>query len=333
MINPLIPKFSRFALIRIRGPVCYGNANILNDLSTRRGCKIQMKINLPWLTRAAALLALVLPLAGLAQSVVQKDLNPIQEPHLQRELNRIVDANGWGGMVEKGNFAMALVVLDDRGGYRLAMINGHHMVYAASLPKIAILFAAMVASQEGDLEIDEALEQDLNNMVRVSCNACATRALERVGREQLRQILERPEFAFYNENLSGGLWVGKDYGGKPAYLRDPVRGLSHGATAFQVARMYYRLEMGSLLDTRHTRMMLEILSRPGISHKFVRALEQDKSVEIWRKSGSWRNFHSDSALVEFDAGRYILVGLVEGPHGEQQLQALAKAVHQLVRKL
>jgi beta-lactamase class A len=252
---------------------------------------------------------------------------------LQAELNLIVDANGWGDMVDNNRFAVALVVLDDSGGYRLAMLNGHLMLYAASLPKLAVLFAAMVAAQEGDLQIDDALEQDLNNMIRVSCNACATRVMGRVGRDKLLQILQRPEYAFYNENRYGGLWVGKDYGPGLAHQRDPVRGLSHAATVYQVARLYYRLAMGTLLDPEHTLMMRDILSRPGINHKFVKGLEglEGLDVTILRKSGSWKNFHADSALVESAAGRYILVGLEENPDGEQQLQALARAVHQLVR--
>jgi beta-lactamase class A len=281
---------------------------------------------------AAVLLALLLPVAGFSQFALQPDLNPIQDPGLQRELNRIVDANGWGDMVNNNRFAVALVVLNDQGEYRLAMLNGHLMLYAASLPKLAVLFAAMVAAQEGDLQIDETLEQDLNNMIRVSCNACATRVMGRVGRDKLLQILQRPEYAFYNENRYGGLWVGKDYGPRHAHQREPIRGLSHAATVYQVARLYYRLAMGTLLDPEHTLMMRDILSRPGINHKFVKGLE-GLDVEIMRKSGSWKNFHADSALVESAAGRYILVGLEENPDGEQQLQALARAVHQLVQSL
>jgi beta-lactamase class A len=291
-----------------------------------------MKLNRLLPAGAAVLLAMLLPVAAFAQFALQPDLNPVQDPGLQRDLNRIVNANGWGAMVDNNRLAVALVVLDDQGGYRLAMLNGHLMLYAASLPKLAVLFAAMVAAQDGDLQVDEALEQDLNNMIRVSCNACATRVMGRVGRDKLLQILQRPEYAFYNENRYGGLWVGKDYGQSPAHRRDPVKGLSHGATVYQVARLYYRLAMGTLLDPEHTLMMRDILSRPGISHKFVKGLE-GLDVNILRKSGSWKNFHADSALVESDAGRYILVGLEENPNGEQQLRALARTVHQLVQGL
>ncbi len=276
---------------------------------------------------AAVLLALLLPVTGFSQFALQPDLNPIQDPGLQRKLNRMVDDNGWSDMVDNNRFAVALVVLNDQGGYRLAMLNGHLMLYAASLPKLAVLFAAMVASQDADLQIDEALEQDLNDMIRVSCNACATRVMARVGRDKLLQILQRPEYAFYNEDRYGGLWVGKDYGKRAAHKRDPIKGLSHSATVYQVARLYYRLAMGTLLDPEHTLMMRDILSRPGINHKFVKGLEGE-DVEIMRKSGSWKNFHADSALDESAAERYILLCLENNANSEQQLQALARAAHQ-----
>jgi len=282
---------------------------------------------------ALSLLAALLSGPVSSQLVQQPDLTPIQEPGLQRALNKLVDAQGWSHMVEDRSLAVALVVLNENGGYRLAMLNGMHMVYAASLPKIAVLFAALVASQEGDLDIDEALNQDLHDMIRVSCNPCATRVMARVGREKLLTMLQRPEYDFYEKDRSGGLWVGKDYAGKAAHHRDPIKGLSHGATAFQVARLYYRLDRGNLLDREHTLMMRGMLSRPGISHKFVKGLEGEKDIELWRKSGSWQDFHADSVLVESAGGNYILVGLVQDAEGEQQLQALAGAVHELVGDL
>jgi beta-lactamase class A len=257
------------------------------------------------------------------------DLLPVPDPALQSDLEGVAERLGLSPLAERRDFAVALVVLED-DDYRLAMINGHEMIYAASLPKIAILFAAMVASQEEGRDIDEALEEDLNRMIRTSCNDCATRAMEWVGREDLLDILQRPDYAFYNPEFSGGIWVGKDYASTPAFRRDPLKGLSHGATAFQVARLYYRLAMGSLVDEAHSRKMLEIMSDPGISHKFVKGLSGFEDVEMWRKSGSWRNYHADSALVEHPGGRYVLVALVEASRGEQALQALAREVHLLL---
>ena len=268
-----------------------------------------------------------------AQFVAQQDLNRIQEPGLQRALNELVDREGWGHKIDNRSLAIALVIMNDDGGYRLASLNGSHMLYAASLPKIAILFAAMVASQEGDITIDDTLNEDLHNMIRVSCNPCATRVMARVGREHLLAILQRPEYDFYDEDFAGGLWVGKDYAGAAAHHRDPLSGLSHAATTFQVARLYYRLYIGNLLDETHSVMMRDMLSRPGISHKFVAGLAPRENLELWRKSGSWGDFHADSVLVQSPEGNYILAGLVEGPRGEQVLRTLASSVHELVEGL
>ena len=281
----------------------------------------------------ALLLALGLTtLSSQAQVDANADLQPNQDPGLQNQLNAVINSLGLDEMVDRADLAVSLVVMQDDDSYRLAQLNGHYMLYAASLPKIAILFAVMVASQEGTLVIDSALEKDLHKMIRVSCNSCATRAMEKVGRKQLLEILQRPEYEFYDEDNSGGLWVGKDYAGAAAHQRDAIRGLSHGATTFQVARFYYRLAIGNLVDEKHTQMMLAMMSNPGISHKFVKSLENLDNFRIWRKSGSWSDFHADSALVEFDGHRYIMVALVHDAGGEQILRKLGRALHAVVAK-
>jgi beta-lactamase class A len=70
--------------------------------------------------------------------------------------------------------------------------------------------------------------------------------LAKVGEETLLEILTSPRYRFDDPATGGGLWVGKAYGKVPAYRRDPLEGLSHGATAFQVARFYCLLDRGEL---------------------------------------------------------------------------------------
>jgi beta-lactamase class A len=258
------------------------------------------------------------------------DLAPLQDPALRSTLHQAMCDLGLCSLAEADDLAVALAVVDEDGSARLAMLNGHHMMYAASLPKLAILLGAMVASQRGDLVIDDPLADDIQQMMRVSCNPCATRVLDRVGRQQLLDILREPEYDFYDETRSGGLWVGKDYASKDAYRRDPVANLSHGATAYQVARLYYRLNAGTLLDESHTSMMLSALSDPAIEHKFVAGLARYEGLALWRKSGTWRDYHADSALVKGPDAEYILVAMVDSPDGEIILQALAERLHLVV---
>jgi len=260
------------------------------------------------------------------------DLAPLQDAALRQQLRTALQELDLWGLVGSDDLAVALVTLGDDQQYRLAMFNGHHMMYAASLPKMAILLGAMAASQRGELDIDAALTADLEQMIRSSCNPCATRVLDALGREQLLDILKEPEFDFYDESRSGGLWVGKDYAASVAYKRDPVANLSHGATAYQVARLYYRLQAGTLLDSQHTEMMLSAMADPAIPHKFVAGLAGHPELSLWRKSGTWRSSHADSVLARGADVDYIMVALVESEDGEQLLQTLAGRLHLIAQQ-
>jgi hypothetical protein len=110
---------------------------------------------------------------------------------------------------------------------RLAMLNGDAMVYAASLPKIAILLAALVEAERGMLPLDAYRLTAMHNMIRVSSNEDATRVLNWVGGQRLLDILQSDRFRRYDARDGGGLWVGKAYGGEwltrlAAPLHDPV---------------------------------------------------------------------------------------------------------------
>jgi len=256
-------------------------------------------------------------------------LNESGDLQLQQALEELVLEQNLATAVNKQELALVLVIVTDPDQPRLAEINGHNMVYAASLPKIAILLGAAVALQEGRLEMNNELQKDLDDMIRYSCNACATKVLNLVGREELLEILQSPEYNFYDQNDNGGLWVGKEYGPGSAYHRDPLSGLSHGATAFQAARFYYKLNMGTLVSPEQSRMMLDALSRPGISHKFVKGLEAYPDLEVFRKSGTWKTYHTDSALVRTEDLAYIIVALANNANGAAWLEQLAGPLHEL----
>jgi beta-lactamase class A len=252
-------------------------------------------------------------------------------PSLQIQMENIIREKGLWRNVQKGELSLLLAIVTDPDNPKLAEVNGHKMMYAASLPKIAILFGAAVALDEGRLQLTDELHDDMIRMIRYSCNDCATRVLEMVGREELIELLQSPEFDFYDASGEGGLWVGKAYDPAPAYHRDPLYNLSHGATAFQVARFYYRLQNGTLVSPEFNELMLEALSNPGIKHKFVKGLQGITGLNLLRKSGTWRNFHADSALVSSKDQTYIIVGLANNEKGGQWLAQLAEPLNNLVR--
>ena len=252
--------------------------------------------------------------------------DPAREAGLEREIGRL----GLGSAVSDHRLAVSLVDLSSGDAPRLAMLNGDAMMYATSLPKIAILLGAFVQAERGTLVRDEATLASLNRMIRNSSNTDASAMLAKVGEEALLDILTSPRYRFYDPATGGGLWVGKAYGKAPAYHRDPLEGLSHGATAFQVARFYFMLDRGELVSPELTRQMKAALADPGIRHKFVKGLESKPDTRIYRKSGTWRQFHSDSALVEGRRRRYILVGIAEDPRGGEWLERMAAPLDDLV---
>ena len=249
---------------------------------------------------------------------------------LQDKLEELVRNSKLAPAVDAGELALVLVDISTLDKPRVASLNGDQMFYAASLPKIAILLGAFVLIEDGELEPDEQLKRDMNRMIRQSDNSAATRVLEHVGRDRLLEILQSQKYLLYDRKHNGGLWVGKDYGPSNAYKRDPINKLSHGATAMQVARFYYLLETNRLVGPELTIDMKEMLSDPAIKHKFVKGLEEVDGTTLYRKSGTWKQFHADSALVEFSDYKYIIAGLARSSHGGKWLESIARPLHDIV---
>jgi beta-lactamase class A len=297
-------------------------------LCTRRNRAVivrVMKISTLILAFASFVLSPAVVADGTASS-----LREMFDPALQVRLERTLDRLGLTKAANHGELSVALVDLSNDDDPRLASVNGDKMMYAASLPKIAILLGAFVSAERGRLTLDAPTHKSLVRMIRFSSNEDATRLLNRVGRSELIDILTSDRFRLYDRSVGGGLWVGKEYGKAPAYQRDPLHNLSHGATAIQTARFYYLLEHGDLASPSASADMKRILGKPGLSHKFVKGLADVGPVRIFRKSGTWKQWHSDSALIEAPGHKYILVGLAKNKRGGGWLESLAREVHSLI---
>jgi beta-lactamase class A len=239
----------------------------------------------------------------------------------------------WAGISEN-RIGLTLVDITDPKRPRVAEFNGDVMIYAASLPKIAILLGALVEVERGKMELDEELRAALTRMIRESSNEDATAVLHRIGFENLASILRSKRYRLYDPARNGGLWVGQDYGGGVEWQRDPLHGISHGATPMQTARFFYLAATGRLLEDRLNDTLLEILSQPELEHKFVKGLEKENpDATIYRKSGTWKQFHADSGIVVADNYSYIIVAIIQDPRGEQELQRLIRAVEATMRRV
>lgn len=275
----------------------------------------------------------VVPLGSMAlearTSQPRPDLRAARDPAMQQALEGAVRELGLQASVAQRRLALALVDVSDRQAPRLAMLNGDDMMYAASMPKIGILLGALAEAESGRFPLDDQRLQAMNRMIRQSSNEDASRVLDWVGGERLLAWLQSDRFRLYDAQAGGGLWVGKGYGPAPAFRRDPVAKLSHGATAFQVARLYTMLAEGTLFSPRFNRLMMDILANPGIHHKFVKALQDIPGVRIYRKSGTWKNYHADSALVETDGRRFVMVAIAEDPAGGEWLVRLGQRMYRI----
>ncbi len=248
---------------------------------------------------------------------------------MQEALERSLDELGLGDAAAARQLAVALVDITDPRAPRLASVNGDHMMYAASLPKIGILLGVMQRVHDGELALNDDIRAALTRMIRNSSNSAATEMYHAVGPQRLAAVLR--DYGLYDPRHNGGLWVGKPYSSADAWRRDPLHGISHGATALQTARFLYLMETGRLASPELSAEMKSMLSRPAIHHKFVKGLEAARpDAVIYRKSGTWRSWHSDAALIERDGRRYIAVALANAARGSAWLSALIVRLDDIV---
>ena len=168
-------------------------------------------LRLPGLA-AAVLVALLAASARGETTAAPPDLRACADPALQADLEREMARLGLPPAIKNRHLAVAVVDLSAEGAPRLAMLNGDEMMYAASLPKIAILLGAFVQAERGKLVLDEPTLASLNRMIRNSSNADASAMLAKVGEQALLDILTSPRYRFYDPATGGGLWVGGSAG-------------------------------------------------------------------------------------------------------------------------
>ena len=252
---------------------------------------------------------------------------------LQIELERgLYHDPHWKDLIHQKKMAVGIVDLRDRAHIRYARVNGDEMMYAASLPKIAILLASMDAIDKKEMPESKEILADLKLMISVSDNEASTRMIDRLGYEKIERVLCDPKYKLYDVACGGGLWVGKRYAADGRRYPDPLKGLSHAASINAICRYYYMLINGKLVNYRRSKQMLDIMVDPALHHKFVNTLDQKTpQAKMFRKSGSWENFHSDSILVWGPRRRYILAALVEDPDGEQICRDLVNVIEYVLR--
>ncbi len=164
------------------------------------------------------LIFLGLPLAAQQKLPLKntevKSLTSLHNVTLQKDLEKEILKNPtWKNLIDKKKMSVGVVDLSNPKEAKFARINGDYMMYAASLPKIAVLLASVDAIENGELIETDEIKTDMRLMISKSNNQATTRMIDRVGYEKIESVLTDPKYEFYDEDKGGGLWVGKRYGG------------------------------------------------------------------------------------------------------------------------
>ncbi len=258
------------------------------------------------------------------------DVRIFQNQELQSKLNQLIEKKPvWKKLIESKKMGLSIMDIS-HSTPRYAQVNDLVMMYAASLPKIAILLAAEDQIACKQLKETAELDNDLKQMIAKSSNSAATRVIDRIGLDTIQSILIN-KYGFYRPKENGGLWVGKRYGSGGKIKRDPLKNLSHAANTAQVCSFYYQLYKGKLISKERSEHMLSILEDPELHHKLVNGIEQvDPNAKIYRKSGTWKNWHADSALVEIGGKTYIIAVLIESSKGESIIRNMVDPVFKIL---
>jgi beta-lactamase class A len=261
-----------------------------------------------------------------------KPISDIKDASLQGILEKQINSNKtWKRLIKNKKMAIGIVDLSDSTQFKYAGMNDNFMMYAASLPKIAILLASMDAIDKNELENSTEVKNDLHLMISKSNNKAATKMIDKLGFEKIEQVLRDPKNRLYDEATGGGLWVGKRYAALGRRYPEPMKGLSHAATTRQVCNFYYQMALGNLISNERSKQMLQIMKKPELHHKLVNTLDIiAPKADVYRKSGSWRDFHSDSALVWGPNRKYVIVVLLQDDFGEQIIRNIVRPIEKVL---
>ena len=260
-----------------------------------------------------------------APAILDIDTQTIGDVELTMALARLDTALRVGLGVEGDQTAVGLI---DMTTGRVAMLRADTQYYAASVPKIAILLAYFQTHRDALDAIDDDTRHELGLMIKRSDNELAAKYSKMLGLETIAEILTSPQFKLYDPMQGGGLWVGKHYGKSAERNRDPLAGESHAATVRQLLRYYLMLEQQRLVSPEASAVMRDIFVSPDLEHlqsKFILGLA-DRDVQVIRKSGTWSEWHADTAVVTGEGRHYILVSLTHHEKGADYLIQLARRI-------
>ena len=140
---------------------------------------------------------------------LRKSIDSKFQAAFEKALDKQFGQDIWD-LVKAKKVGIVLADITDPHKPKVAGVNRDVMLYAASLPKIAIVLGAFVQMERGKMTMDDKTRNLLNVTVRKSSNKAATELLNQVGIQNLAEILQSDRYRLYDPEYGGGLWVGRD---------------------------------------------------------------------------------------------------------------------------
>ena len=285
----------------------------------------------------------VLPVSATESALEQnitlggfQELLEARDEILLQRLKSVIRHLGLEPAVRAGRLSVSIADVTDPRALRYAGLNDEQMHYAASLPKITIMLAAFYRAEITGQPMPSAIYDDIVKMIRYSNNMSATRVLSWAGNDFLVRMLQSDAFRLYDQSHNGGLWIGRGYTVGTDYQRDPLHNTSHGANTLQIARFWYLLATNRLINPKRSQEMKRLTGNPVFNNKFVRGLGRRSDLHIYRKTGTFKHYHGDGALIETGTGknlrRYIMAALATDIQGGEWIRQLATPLYDALSK-
>ena len=302
--------------------------------------------------RCLPLLLLLLPAmtfggaAGERQASTRDYLASIQpSPELQVFLNQTVrQLLARDVRARKTKLGIALIDLNPGRPPRLAHWHGETPIYPASVVKFVYLMAAYAWQEEGKLQIDNALDRQLTQMIYRSSNKATQRVVARLTKTQPGPVLPDQQYLQFRERrLVVKRWLeslgvvgihsihptydgGGDLFGREVQLlqddsipgglasRDGKFHNRQAMSAVATANLLALLATDRALTPKHSaevrlRMLRDPAKQPYLIHRIAGGAVGTKGVEVYSKTGTWGPIFADAGIVRHQSGRQIVLAV------------------------
>lgn len=309
------------------------------------------------------------PEPALAERAVSYLARVEPSPPLQATLDRALDGLlARDAALRHARFGVAVLDLRDPDVPRLAQRDGEVPIYPASVVKFVYLMAAHAFEDEGRLTIDEALDGELGQMIRVSSNAATQRVFARVTGTEPGPELDPGAYAAYRERrLAVQRWLdalgvrglhcvnptydgGGDLAGRDAqFLRDrSVPGGLPSAdgefanrnamTAVGTVQLLALLATDRALPPERServraRMKRDPREQPHLAARIAGGAARLPGLAVHAKSGTWGPIYADAGIVRDGAGRAFAIAFFSDARPPYRGTAIADLTEAVARAL